>query len=134
MLLNTTHALKEWAVAVDALEEGKTILLLRKGGIREEGGSFKVAWDEVLLYPTFEHQQPDFLKPEYADKVSPVESGWHPETVRIGAWAKITHIFMVNYQPSILALLPYAIWNESPVIFGDSSAKPLNRPVGTIRC
>ena len=112
MLLNTTHALKEWAVAVDALEEGKTILLLRKGGIREEGGSFKVAWDEVLLYPTFEHQQPDFLKPEYADKVSPVESGWHPETVRIGAWAKITDIFMVSYQPSILALLPYAIWNE----------------------
>lgn len=112
MLINTTHALKEWSVAVDALEEGKTILLLRKGGIREEGKSFKVAWDEVLLYPTFEHQQPDLLKSEYADKVSPVASGWHPETVRIGAWAKITDIFPVSYQPSILALLPYAIWNE----------------------
>lgn len=112
MRSTTTHALKEWAVAVDALEEGKTILLLRKGGIREEGNQFKVAHDEVLLYPTFEHQQPDFLKPEYASKVSPVESGWHPETVRIGAWAKITDIFMVSYEPSVKALLPYHVWNE----------------------
>lgn len=109
---STTHALKEWAVAVDALESGKTIVLLRKGGIREEGNQFKVAQDEILLYPTFEHQQPDLLKPEYAAKVSPVESGWHPETVRIGAWAKITDIFMVSYEPSVKALLPYHIWNE----------------------
>ncbi|MCL1465844.1 DUF1802 family protein [Argonema galeatum] len=109
---STTHALKEWAVAVDALESGKTIVLLRKGGIREEGNQFKVAQDEILLYPTFEHQQPDLLKPEYAGKVSPVESGWHPETVRIGAWAKITDIFMVSYEPSVKALLPYHIWNE----------------------
>ena len=109
---STTHALKEWAVAVDALESGKTIVLLRKGGIREEGNQFKVAQDEILLYPTFEHQQPDLLKPEYAGKISPVESGWHPETVRIGAWAKITDIFMVSYEPSVKALLPYHIWNE----------------------
>jgi len=40
MQLNTTHALKEWAVAVDALEQGKTIMLLRKGGIHEQGGRF----------------------------------------------------------------------------------------------
>lgn len=107
------HALKEWAVAVDALEAGKTILLLRKGGIREEGNHFKVAHDEVLLYPTFEHQQPDLLKPEYADQVTPVSSGWHPETIRIGAWAKITDILMVSFEPSIKALLPFHIWNEN---------------------
>ncbi|HEY9853647.1 MAG TPA: DUF1802 family protein [Leptolyngbyaceae cyanobacterium] len=112
MSLTTTHALKEWAVAVRALEEGKTILLLRKGGIREEGGTFKVAQNEVLLYPTFEHQQLDLLKSEYAGEVRSVESGWHPETVRISTWAKITDIFMVSYQPSIEVLQPYHIWNE----------------------
>ena len=112
MPLTTTHALKEWAIAVYALEAGKTILLLRKGGIREDGGTFRVAHDQVLLYPTFEHQQPDLLKPEYANQVNPVESGWHPETVRIGSWAKITDILMVSYEPSIEALLPYHIWNE----------------------
>ncbi|MGL5877613.1 MAG: DUF1802 family protein, partial [Xenococcaceae cyanobacterium] len=28
-----THALKEWAVAVNALEKGEMFVLLRKGGI-----------------------------------------------------------------------------------------------------
>jgi len=106
------HALKEWAVTVDALEAGKTILLLRKGGVREAGNHFKVAHNEVLLYPTFEHQKPDLLKPEYADQVTPVTSGWHPETIRIGAWAKITDILMVSFEPSIKALLPFHVWHE----------------------
>ncbi|HEY9653098.1 MAG TPA: DUF1802 family protein [Coleofasciculaceae cyanobacterium] len=108
----TTQALKEWAVAVDALEQGKTIMLLRKGGIREAGNRFQVAHDEVLLYPTYEHQKPDLLKPEYAHQVEPVTSGWHPETVRIGSWAKITDILQVSEASTVAKLLPYQIWNE----------------------
>lgn len=107
-----THALKEWAVATDALERGETITLLRKGGIREEGKHFRVAHDEVLLYPTYEHQQPHLLKPKYAPLVQPVPSGWHPETVRIGAWARITDIFQVSEKETVEALLPYHVWNE----------------------
>lgn len=106
------HALKEWAVATDALERGDTILLLRKGGIREEGKHFRVVHDEVLLYPTFEHQQPQLLKPRYAGLVQPVASGWHPETVRIGAWARITDIFQISAKETVEALLPHHIWNE----------------------
>ncbi|WP_025746035.1 DUF1802 family protein [Kallotenue papyrolyticum] len=107
-----TRALKEWAVAVDALARGETILLLRKGGIREEGKHFRVAHDEVLLYPTYEHQQPELLKPAYAAQVTPVASGWHPATVPITAWARITHIFQVRELPTVEALLPFHIWNE----------------------
>jgi len=112
MKSTTTHALKEWAIAVDALEQGKTIMLLRKGGIHEQGGRFKVAHDQILLYPTYEHQQRSLLKPEYAIQVNSVPSGWHPETVRIGAYAQITDIFQVSDQQVILALLPFQIWNE----------------------
>lgn len=108
----TTHALKEWAVAVDALEQGKTIMLLRKGGIREEGKHFNVAHNQILLYPTYEHQQPNLLKTEYAPQVEPVTSGWHPETVRIGSWAEITDILPVSDESTVDALLPYHIWNE----------------------
>jgi hypothetical protein len=112
MMMNTAiHALKEWAVATDALERGETIMLLRKGGIREEGKHFRVAHDDVLLYPTYEHQQPHLLKPQYANLVEPVPSGWHPETVRIGAWARITDIFQVSEKETIDGLLPYHIWN-----------------------
>jgi hypothetical protein len=108
----TTHALKEWAVAVDALEQGKTIMLLRKGGIKEEGNRFTVAHNQILLYPTYEHQQPDLLKTDYASQVTPVTSGWHPETVRIGSWAEITDILPVSDESVVAALLPYHIWNE----------------------
>ncbi len=106
------HVLKEWAVATDALERGETILLLRKGGIREEGKHFRVAHDAVLLYPTYEHQQPHLLKPRYADLVRPVPSGWHPENVRIGAFAHITDILQVSEREAVEGLLPYHVWNE----------------------
>ncbi len=108
----TTHALKEWAVAVNALEQGKTIMLLRKGGIHEQGGRFKVAHDQILLYPTHEHQQPFMLKPDYAEQVTPETSGWHPETNRIGSWAEITDILPVSDEPIVRALLPFHLWNE----------------------
>ncbi|MFB8792185.1 MAG: DUF1802 family protein [Potamolinea sp.] len=112
MELTTTHALKEWAVAVESLEQGKMIMLLRKGGITEEGNRFKIAHQQILLYPTYEHQQPNLLKAEYATEVKPVTSGWHPETVRIGSWAEITDILPVSEAPTVAALLPYHIWNE----------------------
>lgn len=112
MLLTTIHALKEWAVAVNAIERGETILLLRKGGIRESGGQFQVDRDEVLLYPTYEHQQPELLKPEYASQVTPVASGWHPDTIKIGSWVKITDIVPVLDETIVNALLPFHVWNE----------------------
>lgn len=111
-LTTTFHALKEWAVAVNALEDGKTIMLLRKGGIHERNGHFQVAHKQILLYPTYEHQQAFMLKAEYANGVYPVTSGWHPETVRIGSWAEITDILPVSEEFIVNALLPFHIWNE----------------------
>lgn len=107
-----THAFKEWAVAVAALAAGKTILLLRKGGIRERQGQFEVEFDRLLLYPTYEHQKPHLLKPEYAPQVTPVKSGWHPQTVRLNAWAHITQVWQVSNPEIVAALEPYHIWND----------------------
>ncbi|MHC5671395.1 DUF1802 family protein [Nostoc sp.] len=111
-LTTTFHALKEWAVAINALESGKTIMLLRKGGIHERNGNFQVAHKQILLYPTCEHQQAFMLKAEYANGVYPVTSGWHPETVRIGSWAEITDILPVSDEFIVNGLLPFHIWNE----------------------
>lgn len=111
-MAETKHALKEWAVAVDALERGETIVLLRKGGIREEGKHFRVANDQVLLYPTYEHQLPELLKPRYSAAVEPIQAGWHPSTVRIGGWATITDIFQISERETVEALLEHHIWNE----------------------
>ena len=110
-MANLSHALKEWAIAVDALEKGRTIVLLRKGGIREQG-RFTIAQNQVLLYPTYEHQQPHLLKDAYQSQVQPVSSGWHPDQVQIGSVADITHIFQVSEAAVLDALFPFHIWNS----------------------
>lgn len=107
----TNAALKEWNVAVNALANGDTIVLLRKGGIREEGGRFTVAHQQVLLYPTFEHQNPDLVKPEYATQVQVVDSGWHPNKIKISSFAKITNILQVSDESILNKLFVYHIWN-----------------------
>ncbi len=107
-----THALKEWAIALEALEQGKTIMLLRKGGIKESQGKFQVPCERILLYPTYEHQQPELLKPVYQSRVTPVASGWHPKQVTISSWAEITDVLPVSEENIVKALLPFHIWNE----------------------
>src|SRR4051794_22413911 len=64
-------ALKEWSVVCDALLSGEQILTLRKGGIEEEEGEFKAVHDVFYLYPTFEHQNPDALRPEIRERLDP---------------------------------------------------------------
>lgn len=110
-MASLSHALKEWAIAVDALEAGKTIVLLRKGGIREQG-RFSVEQSQVVLYSTYEHQQPHLLKEELQAGVKAVNSGWHPETVQIGSVAAITDIFQVSEAAILDSLLPFHIWND----------------------
>ncbi|AFZ34886.1 protein of unknown function DUF1802 [Stanieria cyanosphaera PCC 7437] len=110
-----THALKEWAVAVQALEAGQTIMLLRKGGIKEENKSFSLPYRRVWLYPTYEHQKPHLLKTQYASQVTPVESGWHPTEIRIGSCAEITDVFSVSNPEIVTQLEPYHIWNEQMI-------------------
>ncbi|AFY65746.1 DUF1802 family protein [Geitlerinema sp. PCC 7407] len=105
-------ALKEWAVTVEALAAGNTILLLRKGGIQEETGSFALQHQQFWLYPTYEHQKPELLKPDYAAQVQPVPSGWHPETVEIQAWAEVQGQFTFHDQATLAAVTPFHVGND----------------------
>lgn len=107
------HALKEWAIAIQALMDGETLVLLRKGGIREQQGRFEVQHRRVWLYPTHEHQRPEWLKSAYADRVQPVASGWHPERVTIQGWADITHVIQITEASAVEAMVPFHIWTES---------------------
>lgn len=111
--LSICHALKEWAIAVKALEQGQTILLLRKGGIREEGGNFTVEHRQVLLYPTLEHQDSNLLKSDYTTQAQTITAEHHCDQIKMSSWANITHIFSlkVPIADSILSqLYPLHIW------------------------
>lgn len=60
-------AFKEWAVIVEALGRGRQSVILRKGGIAEEEGLFRVDHPRFLLLPTQFHQHQDHIVPEAAD-------------------------------------------------------------------
>lgn len=64
-------ALKEWAVVCDLLLAGECRVLLRKGGIHEESGPgrFELEHERFALYPAWEHQWPEGVKPRYRDQV-----------------------------------------------------------------
>ena len=74
-------ALKEWAESVEALGQGEQKLLLRKGGIHEDGKDFRVIHSEFLLYPPYEHQKAELLQPAHQpardrqDNVHPFRQG-----------------------------------------------------------
>jgi hypothetical protein len=55
------HAFKEWASICTLLAEGKQTLLLRKGGIAETEGVFRLEHDRFWLFPTYLHQQREAL-------------------------------------------------------------------------
>jgi hypothetical protein len=105
--------LKEWQVAVTALLQGETILLLRKGGIREAKGQFSLAARQVLLLPTLEHQKTALLKEPFQPLA--VE-GATPRTgtgqICFTGWATITHALPLTAAAEATALLPHLVWNE----------------------
>ena len=105
--------LKEWAVTVRALDRGTQILLLRKGGIREEKKHFEVRYPDFLLYPSYEHQRQDLLKPESHADLEETLEGWEGDaTVTFTHWARVQEVMEVLEQEKVDALSPLHIWTN----------------------
>ncbi|PKB80048.1 MAG: hypothetical protein BZY88_10150 [SAR202 cluster bacterium Io17-Chloro-G9] len=110
---NCQIALKEWAVTVDALAQGQQILLIRKGGIHEEGKDFRVIHPEFLLYPTYEHQREDLLKDENQEQLRGLLGQPHnDEEIRFSHWAKVEELVEISQQEPVDALFPHHIWTK----------------------
>lgn len=111
---HSQKALKEWACVVKALGEGKQILLLRKGGIAEEGTEFKMEESEFFLFPTFEHQERTKLKPQdqpLIDETLKQADLWAGK-VGLSCYAEVVEVFQVKTLEPLLRLAPYHIWSE----------------------
>ncbi len=108
-----TYALKEWAIATEALLAGELSLLLRKGGIRESGGHFTVQSPHVALFPTIEHQKPQWLKPAYRHQIAATPPQLRPESVTFAGWAEITEVIPLREPDGVAKLTPFHIWTES---------------------
>jgi hypothetical protein len=102
------HALKEWAVAVRALERGQTALVVRKGGIREK--AFAVPRTRFLLLPGYEHQRPDLLKPEYRKLMREIPSLTDDGPLRFSSFAEVEGAYEVSEAEELSAIDPYHMW------------------------
>jgi hypothetical protein len=109
-------ALKEWTIAIDALLQGQQILLVRKGGIQERGGQFRLAHNPVLLFPTRIHQRPYGLQRPWRDRAA--AGAPHPSVpagspLQVKGWAEITHILPVQSPEQVEQLQAHHIWTRA---------------------
>jgi hypothetical protein len=104
------YALKEWAVAVEALERGETALVVRKGGIREK--AFAVPKTRFLLLPGYEHQRPELLKSEYRRLMVEIPDLTDHGPLRFSSFAEVVGAYEVSKAEELAALHPHHMWTS----------------------
>lgn len=106
-------ALKEWAVAVKALSRGEQVLILRKGGIHKEDKNFRMVHPEFLLYPTYEHQKVELLKPGFhAAMEETLGEDDIPGLVTLGYWCQVTDKFEIQDESILDTVADYHMWTD----------------------
>ena len=105
-----SHALKEWAVAVEALEKGASALVVRKGGIREK--AFAVPKTRFLLFKGYEHQKEEQLKPSYHGLLRSIPERRDDGPVLFTSFAEVHAAHEVSETHELDALDPYHIWTH----------------------
>lgn len=115
MNMEQAVALKEWAVIIQALLQGKQHLLLRKGGIREETRDFRLQNEEFYLFPTYEHQKKECIQDVYRDELQETIVEWNkdPSCVRLTAYAKVSEEILISDQEELDKLRPFHIFTDS---------------------
>lgn len=109
-------AFKEWAVVVDALEQGTQNLILRKGGLAEGPGGFRPEHERFLLFPTRFHQQQEQVIPAAQQRFNELLPNLAPsETVRITSWAVVVSWRKLTTLAEAEALNGRHIWRDSVI-------------------
>lgn len=121
-------AFKEWAVSCEALGQGRQVMLLRKGGIKERGHVFKVEHPHFFLYPTYEHQDPEGVKPEYQALLAESLAA-KPELgqVQVRYWARVDEAWGLTGSEAAFAQSANHIYSDQAVKdrWDWQSSKPL---------
>lgn len=104
-------ALKEWASIRNALVQGKQSILLRKGGIDEECGRFRLEHVAFWLYPTYVHQAEQGIRDRSCDAAQPADSN----AADLDVFIKIDGFQFVNSKKTLTRLEPFHIWTAETV-------------------
>ena len=107
-------ALTEWAVTVRAMAQGDQVLLLRKGGIHEDGKDFRVIHREFLFYPTYLHQKEELLQPAHQPALRKMlEQPQHNDRITFSHWAKAEEVLEISDQEKVDDLEAHYIWTTA---------------------
>ena len=150
---NFLGALKEWAVVCEAIESGDQILLFRKGGIMEYRNGFELKFKDFFLFPTFEHQARESIRPKYHAVFDQIEknntingaettttttttttennnnsSSASKNYTEITSFVEITHFSEVPSLDRLKALEDFHIWTDDylKMRFNYNPKKPLH--------
>jgi len=104
-------ALKEWNVVCQAMDTGRQIVLLRKGGIQEAAGGFSLEHPHFLFFPTFLHQNPQMLKPSVAAGIE--ARAQEPASVTISLAGEVTDILPVKNREQMKRIDAEHIWSDA---------------------
>ncbi len=112
-------ALKEWAVACNALRDGTQIVILRKGGIHRDDRNFSDTFadhPEFLLFPTYEHQSPELVKPQYHRELErSLAEDDVPGLATLSAFVQVTDRIQVEEAGELEGISEFHIWSDDYV-------------------
>ncbi|MBN4059318.1 DUF1802 family protein [Dehalococcoides mccartyi] len=113
---HTNTGLKEWAVTSGALGRGDQILMLRKGGIREDGRHFKIEHESFLLYPGLYHEGESLLKPELRGLLDSTVNADFTREIKFSVFCELVETIEISEDRQVKALDAFHIWSrEFPV-------------------
>lgn len=104
-------AFKEWSYIVDALGKGKQSIILRKGGISEDGGDFAIKGKKFLLLPTQYHQARELIKPEWLTDLEGDRYFSSDNKTKIEFFAEIADHRVISDWNILEKLHPQHAWN-----------------------
>jgi hypothetical protein len=111
------HAFKEWAAICKALADGKQALILRKGGIAEESGEFRLEHTRFWLYPTYVHQQREGIKPDALPLLEQAEAEKPPAgVIRLSHFAEAVGVYHVHDLATALMVQSMHQWSAETVM------------------
>lgn len=120
-------ALKEWSCVCDLLVEGKVCLLLRKGGVHEDGGPgrFKLEHDRFVLFPAWEHETLEWIKPGLRPDRGSISEP--PDVITLKGYAEVAGIWQVAHRKAFDQLDDLHPWLPPQVDmrFNYKSKRPL---------
>jgi hypothetical protein len=109
--------LKEWNVIERALEDGRQILLARKGGLLDEGERFVPAYKEFFVYPTLFHQSQqvrEALKPSellHYDRLISETALEASDRISIRLFCRVITAYEVATAKKLAKLNQEHLWN-----------------------